>query len=483
MSRRYDLVVLGGGTAGLTAAIGAAGVGARVLLAERARTGGECLWTGCVPSKSLLAAADLAHRMRTADRVGLEPTPPRVQLGAVMARVRAVQGQLHAHDSPERLRREGVEVAHGHARFVGPGRIDVDGRRVVYRTALIATGSRPVLPPVDGMADVGALTTDTVWDLDELPRRLVVLGGGPTGCELAQAYARLGSEVTLVEMRPHLLAREEPEARELIATHLRREGVDVRLEAGALRTEGDGAGAGRLTVASRGGREELAFDRLLVATGRRAVTADLGLETVGVALDEAGAVRTDRYLRTTGSKVFAAGDVTGGPPFTHVAAYQAGLVVTNALFHLRRAASYDDVPWVTFTDPEVGRVGLNEREARRRLGDDVTVARFDYAESDRAVCAARAYGFVKLIADRRRRLIGATVAAPTGGEAVAELAAWVGRGGKLAEVSRTVHAYPTFARGAKRAADEHLRGVWLSDRVRRFTRPVLALLRWFERPG
>lgn len=481
MTGRYDMVVLGGGTAGLTAAMGAAGVGARVLLAERDRTGGDCLWTGCVPSKSLLAAADVAHRMRTADRLGLEPVEPEVDLGRVMARVRAVQDELAEHDSPARLRRHGVEVVHGAARFAGPGEVMVDGRAVAYRTAVVATGSRPVLPPVDGLEDVDPLTSDTVWDLERLPGRLAVLGGGPTGCELAQAYARLGSEVTLVEMLPHLLDREEPEAQELIASHLRADGVDVRLDTRAVRAERDGDG-GRLTVVSGAGTDTIAFDRILVATGRRATTAGLALEAVGVELDDDGNVRTDRYLRTTGSKVFAAGDVTGGPPFTHAAAYEAGLVVTNALFHLRRAATYDDVPWVTFTDPEVGRVGLTEAQARRRYGPDTIVARFDYDRADRAVCAARAYGFAKLIADGRGRLVGATVAAPAGGEAIAELAAWVRQGSDLTDVSRTVHAYPTFARGAKRAADEHLREVWLSERVRRVTRPLLTLLRWVERP-
>lgn len=481
MTRRYDMVVIGGGTAGLTAAIGAAGVGARVALVERDRTGGDCLWTGCVPSKSLLAAADLVHRMRTADELGLEPVEPEVDLGRIMERVRRVQDRLGEHDSPERLRRHGVEVVQGDARFEAPGTVAVDGRRLAYRTALIATGSRPVLPPIDGIEHVEPLTTDTVWELDHLPPRLVVLGGGPTGCELAQAFARLGSEVTLIEMLPNLLDREEPEAQELIASHLEQDGVDLRLGTRAVRAEPTDRG-GALVVETGTGHERVPFDRVLVATGRRPTTTGLGLHAVEVELDGAGNVRTDRYLRTTGSGIFAAGDVTGGPPFTHVAAYEAGLVVPNALFHLRRAASYVDVPWVTFTDPEVGRVGLTEAQARQRYGEDVTVAWFDYARADRAVTAGRAYGFAKLVADRKGTLVGATVAAPSGGEAIAELAALVTRGGQLSDISRTVHAYPTFARGVKRAADEHLREIWLSERVRRIARPVLALLRWVERP-
>lgn len=481
MTRRYDMVVLGGGTGGLTAAIGAAGVGARVALVERDRTGGDCLWTGCVPSKSLLATADLVHRMRTADRVGLEPVEVQVDLARVMQRVRAVQDRLAEHDSPERLGRHGVEVVHGDGRFERPGTVAVGGRRLHYRTAVIATGSRPMLPSVDGIGDHPAFTTETIWQLEELPRRLLVLGGGPTGCELAQAFARLGSQVTLIEQQPHLLAGEEPESQQLIVSHLRAEGVDVRLGTRAVRVVSDGNG-GRLTVGPSRGDGPIPFDVLLVATGRRATTEGLGLDAVGVGLDADGNVRTDRYLRTTGSKVFAAGDVTDGPPFTHAAAYQAGLVVTNALFHLRRAVSYHDVPRVTFTDPEVARVGMTEAEARQRHGDDVVVARFDYAEADRAVTAGRAYGFAKLIADGKRRLLGATITAPAGGEAIAEIAAWLREGGTLTDVSQTVHAYPTFTRGVKRAADEHLRTVWLSDRVRTLTRPLLALLRWAERP-
>lgn len=481
MSRRYDMVVLGGGSAGLTAAIGAAGVGARVLLAERDRTGGDCLWTGCVPSKSLIAAADLAHRMRTADGLGLGAVEPDVDLGTIMARVRAAQQRIARHDSPERLAHHGVEFVRGSARFVEPGTVEVDGRRVAYRTAVIATGSHPVLPPVEGLEEVGALTTETVWGMEQLPGRMVVLGGGPTGCELAQAYARLGSDVTLVEMLPHVLDREGQEARDLVAAHLHADGVDLRLSARPVRAEREGTG-GRLVVESGSGADTIGFDRILVATGRRASTASLDLAKVGVELDPDGNVVVDRLLRTTGSKVFAAGDVIGGPPFTHVAAYEASLVVTNALFHLRRAVSYDHVPWVTFTDPEVARVGLTEGQARERFGADVTVARFDYGAVDRAICVGRDYGFAELIADGRGRLVGATVAAPSGGEVVAELAAWMQKGGTLTDISQTVHAYPTFARGTKLAADEHLRGVWLSDRVRRVTRPLLTLLRWIERP-
>jgi pyruvate/2-oxoglutarate dehydrogenase complex dihydrolipoamide dehydrogenase (E3) component len=476
--RRYDLAVVGGGTAGLVTAIGAAGLGARVVLVERHRTGGDCLWTGCVPSKSLIAAAELAHRIRTADAVGLEPREPEIDFAAVMGHVRAAQARIAPHDSPERLRSEGVEVVPGSATFLHSGGLAVEGRALAFRTAVIATGSEPVVPPIDGLQDADAVTTDDVWALEALPERLIVLGGGPVGCELAQAFARLGSRVAIVEAGGGLLPAEEPEAGALLVERFAGEGIDVRLEATATRAE---PGGDRQLVLERAGSEErLPFDRVLIATGRRPLTAGLGLQAAGVEVTENGAVEVDPTLRTSATGIFAAGDVTGALPFTHVAAQQGRLVVPNALFHARRRFERDAVPWVTFTDPEVARVGLSETEARARHGE-VVVERHDYAELDRAITAGTAYGFAKLVADARGRLLGATVAAPAGGEAIAELAARVRAGGKVADISQTVHAYPTFAEGPARAADEHLRKRFLNERTRRLTRPALAVLRLLDR--
>ena len=481
-AHRYDLVILGGGTAGLVAAFGAAALGARVALCERrSQTGGDCLWTGCVPSKSLLAAAELAHRMRTADGVGLAPVEPEIDFARVMAHVHRAQRRIEPNDSVERLRAEGVEVIHGAARFLGHNRLGAGATEVRFRRALIATGTEPVLPQLEGIGEADLLTTDSVWDLEEQPGRLVILGGGPTGCELGQAFARLGTSVTIVERAEGLLAGEEPEASELVARCLSEDGVELRLGAEALRVARDGDAGGRALVVSDCGEEHLLpFDRLLVATGRRPVTNELGLDAVGVEADERGAVTVDATLRTSARGIFAAGDVTGGLPFTHVAAQHARLVVANALFHARSRFSSRAVPWVTFTDPEVARVGLSEGQARARFGDRVAVERHGYDELDRAIVAGRAYGFAKLVAGPRGRLVGATVAAPAGGEAIAELAARVEAGGKLADVSHAVHAYPTFAEGPARAADEHVRARFLNERVRRVTRPALTLLRALE---
>jgi pyruvate/2-oxoglutarate dehydrogenase complex dihydrolipoamide dehydrogenase (E3) component len=472
------MVVIGGGTAGMIAAVGAAGVGARVLLAEGERTGGECLWTGCVPSKALIAAARRAHDMRTADRVGLVPTEPDVDLARIMVRVHDVIATIEPHDSPAQLRRKGVEVVRAHARFLRPGAVAVGDRRVRYRAALIATGSTPAFPPVDGLQGAAPLTTDTLWDLDALPARLVILGGGPVGCELGQAFARLGSAVTIVEMADRLLPQTEPRAGALIADVLRREGVDVHTSTRAVH-----AAADRLTVAGPDGADAtLAFDRLLVATGRRPRTAGLGLDRVGVRTDDRGFVRVDATMRTTGRNVFAAGDITGRMPFTHVAGAQGNRVVANALFRLRRPIDERRIPWTVFTDPEVAHVGLTEGEARRRWGGDAIVASNDYSEVDRAVTDARTTGFATLVADPRGRLVGATIVAESAGESIAELAAWMRNGARLGDIGATIHAYPTLTEGPWRAALEHLRGRYLSPRVRRWTRPLLAILRHVDAP-
>lgn len=472
MRRRYDLVVLGGGTGGLVSSLIAAGAGARVALIERDRTGGDCLWTGCVPSKSLIAAAGLAHRMRHAGDVGLAPVQPQIDFAAVMDHVWGAIRTIEPHDSPERLRAAGVDVVRAEGRFTAPGRIQAGDRELRFRTAIIATGSHPVVPPIPGLEAADPLTTDTVWDLRELPARLVVLGGGPIGCELSQAFARLGAEVTLVEMSDRLLLKEEPRASELIAQRLAEDGVDVRLgHAAAI------FASGKLTLASG---DPVAFDRVLVATGRAPRTAELGLDVAGVATDASGAVEVDARLRTSARGIYAVGDVTGLVPFTHVAAHHARVATPNALFHTRTNVS-DTLPWVTFTDPEVARVGLSEAQARERWGDRAIVAEHDYAGLDRAITAGERHGFARLVADPRGRLVGATVAAPGGGEAIAELTAWISRGEKLAAVSRSVHAYPTLAEGPARAADAYLAARYASPRLRAIARPVLAMLRTIER--
>ncbi|MGD9735981.1 MAG: NAD(P)/FAD-dependent oxidoreductase [Solirubrobacterales bacterium] len=476
MSRRYDLVIVGGGTGGLVSALVAAAVGARVALVESERTGGDCLWTGCVPSKSLIAAADLAHRMRHADAVGLQPVDPAIDFTRVMDHVRRSIETIEPHDSPTRLRDAGIEVIHARGRFTAPGVLDVAGRQLRWRTAIIATGSRPSVPAIPGLAAAEPLTSDTVWDLRELPTRLIVLGGGPIGCELGQAFARLGSHVTLLEVADRLLPREEPRASELVASRLIADGVDLRLGHRVAAVDS----ANELIVDGPHGRTEVSFDRILVAAGRAPRTDELGLDSVGVAVAPDGTVVVDERLRTSNPRIYAVGDVTGLLAFTHVAAHHARVATPNALFHLRTKVS-QALPAVTFTDPEVARVGLTEAQARRRWGEKVTVAHSDYAELDRAITAGEPHGFATLVGDPRGRLVGATVAAPDGGESIAELTAWLSQGAKIDAVSQAVHAYPTFAEGAARAADQHIAARYATPRVRRITRGILRALRAIER--
>ncbi len=485
-----DLVVLGGGTAGLVSAVGAAGIGARVTLVEEDRTGGDCLWTGCVPSKALLSAARVVHAARTADRFGLGTAELTVDLGAVMDAVRVAQDTIAPHDSPERLRGEGVTVLAGRARLAGPGLVHVDladgGTTTLRtRTALIATGSRPVLPPVDGLADCEPLTSDTVWALRTLPRRLVVLGGGPIGCELGQAFARLGSEVTIVEMEGSLVPREEPEAAAVLLEVLREEGVQVRVGTKAVRVEETASGK-VLTIETTDDRHQttrIPFDEILVAAGRRPSTAGLGLEAAGVALTPRGHVEVDDTMRTSARWVFAAGDVNGLLPFTHAAGAQAGLVVTNALFGLKRRFDAERIPWATFTEPEIGRIGLTEAEAVARHGaQDVEVATFPMARLDRAIAAKAPHGVVKLVAGPKDRLVGATIVGESGGDVIATVTAWLTQGATLSDVGQTTMAYPTFAEGPGKAAGEVLRDRFLSPRTRRIAKPVLSTSRMVRRP-
>lgn len=438
----YDLVVIGGGSGGLTGARTAARLGARVLLVERSRLGGDCLWTGCVPSKTLLhVAADVRAAARTR-RFGLT-VDGTVDLEAAMDAVRQAITRIEPHDAPDALAEDGVETVLSEAVFDGPRSVRIEGRHVSFRYALIATGSHPTLPPIPGLGQIAPLTSDTVWDLRKLPERLVVLGGGPIGCELAQAFARLGSHVVLAEALERLLPREEPDVAEVVRGALEADGVGVLT---GFRTERAEPGV------LHGSDRVLEFDAVLVTTGRTANASELGLERAGIEVTERGHVRVDSRLRTINRRIYAAGDVTGLSAFTHLAGVQGAAAATDALLGVRRRIDYRAVPWVTFTDPELARVGLTAAEAAERYGSGARSWTYPHERVDRAVADNQTRGFTRLVADPRGRIVGASIIAPRAGELIAELATAVRRGQRPAELARTVHPYPTYGDGPWHAA-------------------------------
>ncbi|GGL89125.1 dihydrolipoyl dehydrogenase family protein [Nakamurella endophytica] len=469
-----DLLVVGGGTAGLVAARTAARLGASVLLVERVRTGGECLWTGCVPSKALLAAAHAAADARAAARLGVRVGDGThgavaVDFPAVLAGVRRAIAAVQPDDSVESLEAGGVEVLSGTARFTGPAAAEVDtgaaGVRVVrFRSAVLATGSDPVVPDVPGLAGAAPLTNEDVWTVDDLPRRLLVVGGGAIGCELGQAFARLGSAVTLVESGSRLLVREDPEAAALLARALAADGIDLRTGV-ALRSvhpAADGAHRAELSDGTTVG-----FERVVVAAGRRPRTAGLELAAAGVDVDEHGQVVTDTALRTSNPWIFAAGDVTAHPRFTHVAGVHGSTAAGNAVLGLRRRAD-PAVPRVTFTQPEVAAVGVAAQDGRHVL----TVR---HEEVDRARAEDAGPGFTRLVLDRRNRIVGATVVGPRAGEMLSELALAVRLRCTAADLAGTMHAYPTYADGSWKAAIARVQDQ-LDGRLARLA--VQVLRRW-----
>nr|WP_206022792.1 bifunctional TVP38/TMEM64 family protein/FAD-dependent oxidoreductase [Halomonas bachuensis] len=464
----YDIVVVGGGSAGLVASYIAAAVKARVMLVERDKLGGDCLNTGCVPSKALIRAARLAEEIRDAGRYGIHAGEPRVDFAAVMGHVQRAIHQVEPHDSRERYEGLGVEVLAGEACLQDPWRVRVrgdEGERVVTtRHVIIASGARPKVPPLPGLEAVEVLTSDNLWQLTTLPGRLVVLGGGPIGCELGQSFARLGSRVSLVEMGPQLLPREDLDAADALRLRLEREEVTLWLDTRAVRVVPDEAPeAGHLLEVERrlaSGELEthrLPFDRLLVAVGRQASVAGMGLEALGVETRPDGTLAVDENLQSVLPNVWACGDVAGPFQLTHASAHQAWHATVNALFgeFKRFRVSYRALPAVTYTEPEVARVGLSEREARAR-GIDFEVTRYELAELDRAIAEGQTEGFVKVLTvPGRDRILGASVVGRGAGELLAEFTLAMTHGIGLNKLLATVHPYPTWSEAAKATA-----GVW-----------------------
>ncbi|MEM1088987.1 MAG: FAD-dependent oxidoreductase [Pseudomonadota bacterium] len=445
-----NIIAIGGGSAGLVTSFIAAAVKAKVALVTDDKMGGDCLYTGCVPSKSLLRSARFMQDVRQHQAFGFASASAEVDFAAVMGRVQKIIETIEPHDSPERYESLGVECVSGHAKIVSPWEVEVDGRRLSAANIVIATGGKPFVPPIDGIDECDYLTSDTLWELSEQPDRLVILGGGPIGCEMAQAFARLGSQVELVERGERLLAREDTDAAELVQQALADNGVSLRLQHTAVRVE-DGK---TLICEGPDGEVSLPFDRLLVAVGRRANTKGLGLEEMGIETEPNGTVSVNDHLQTRYPNIYACGDVIGPYQFTHSASHEAWYCAVNALFGKFRKfrVDYSVLPWVTFTEPELARVGLNETEAREQ-GIDHQVIHYSLEGLDRALADEAAHGFVKVItAGKSDKILGATVVGHHGGELLAEFTLAMRHGLGLKKIMGTIHPYPTFSEATKFAA-------------------------------
>jgi pyruvate/2-oxoglutarate dehydrogenase complex dihydrolipoamide dehydrogenase (E3) component/uncharacterized membrane protein YdjX (TVP38/TMEM64 family) len=462
--RHFDrnLVVIGAGAGGLVTAYIAAAVKAKVTLVEAHKMGGDCLNYGCVPSKALIKSAKLAHQMRHASKYGLSDTAPSFSFRAVMQRIHDVIRAIEPHDSVDRYTGLGVEVLQGYAKIVNPWTVEIalnDGGKQVLttRSIVIAAGARPFVPPLPGLSEAGYVTSDTLWDtfakLDEVPRRLVVLGGGPIGCELTQAFARLGSQVTQVEMAPRLMLREDEEVSALVQQAMQADGVRVLTGHKALRCERDGDA--KVLVAEAAGTEvRIEFDELICAVGRVARLQGYGLEDLGIPTQRT--VETNEYLQTIYPNIYAAGDVAGPFQFTHVAAHQAWYAAVNALFgdFKKFKADYSVIPWATFVDPEVARVGLNEQEAREK-GIAYEVTKYGIDDLDRAIADSEAHGFVKVLTvPGKDRILGVTIVGTHASDLLAEYVMAMKHGLGLNKLLGTIHTYPTLAEANKYAAGE-----------------------------
>ncbi len=454
---RYNLVVIGAGTAGLITAAGSAGLGARVALIERAFMGGDCLNVGCVPSKALIRSARAAAQVRDAGGFGVEvPAGTRVNFPLVMERMRRLRASISPNDSARRYAGLGVDVFLGSGRFSGPDTVEVGGKTLRFRRAVLATGARASKPAIPGLAEAGYLTNETVFTLTELPRRLAVIGAGPIGCELAQAFARFGSKVSLLNNHDHILPREDPEAAALVQKALVRDGVRLIQPCSTSRVDKQGADK-VLTVNCHGADQQLHVDEILVGVGRSPNVADLNLEAVGVAYDSKRGVHVNDRLQTSNPRIYAAGDICSRFAFTHAADAMARIVIQNALFYGRARASALTIPWCTYTDPEVAHVGMDEEEARW-AGIPIQTFVQPLHDVDRALLDGEAEGFAKVhVRAGTDTIVGATLVATHAGDMISELTlAMVGKLG-LGTLARTIHPYPTQAECIKKIADAYNR--------------------------
>ena len=475
---RYNLVVIGGGTAGLIAAAGAAGLGAKVALVERHLLGGDCLNVGCVPSKGVIRASRAIFDARAGGEFGVRHGDGiGFDFAAAMERMRRLRADISHHDSARRFRDElGVDVFIGQGSFSGPDSVEVDGKKLFFKRAAVCTGARASAPPIPGIAEAGYLTNETVFSLTELPRRLAVIGGGPIGCELAQAFARFGSKVTIIEYVGHLLSREDADAAEIVQQAMVRDGIELCMQAKILQVALRG-GEKVISLEQDGRTLVLGVDEILVGIGRAPNVEGLNLEAAGIAYDLKQGVKVNEMLQTTNPHVYAAGDICFPFKFTHTADALARILIANALFMGRQKTSALTIPWCTFTDPEIAHVGMYERDAKGK-GIEVTTLTVPLSDIDRAVLDGEAEGFARVhLRSGTDKILGATIVARHAGEMINEFSLAITNGLGISAIGRTIHPYPTQAEVIKRLADAHNR-----MRLTPFVKKVLGgWLKWQRR--
>ena len=472
----YNLVIIGAGTGGLVTAAGAAGLGARVALVESHLMGGDCLNVGCVPSKCLIRSARFAAEARRAQEFGAElPGEVTVDFAKVMERMRSLRSRISGNDSAQRFRELGVDVYFGHARFTGEYTVEVAGKTLEFHRAVIATGARAVRPEGEGLEEAGFLTNETLFNLTELPRRLAVFGAGPLGCEMAQAFARLGSQVTIIERKGRLLTKEDPDAMEIVNAAFRRDGIDIRINTTVVRCSRQN-GVKQVHVLTEGRKGVIECDEILVGAGRRPNVEGMDLEKMNIEYDTRHGVKVDDYLRTTNPGVYAVGDVCLDYKFTHAADAAARIVIQNALFPVHKRFSALVIPWCTYTDPEIAHVGLYEHEAEAR-GLSVATFMEPLAHVDRAVVDGETAGMVKVhVEEGTDHILGATIVATHAGEMINEITLAMAHGIGLGAISNVIHPYPTQSEAIRRVAD-----AWNRTRLKPMVKAVLKKVLEWER--
>ena len=465
----FNTVVIGAGSAGLVAAYIAAAVKAKVALIEKGKMGGDCLNTGCVPSKAIIRTAKFLSHVKRSEEFGVHTASAEFDFKDVMDRVRGIIGVIEHHDSVERYTGLGVDCFSGHAYIESPYCVDVDGTKMTTRSIVVATGAEPAVPALPGIGEIQYYTSDTIWEIDQLPKRLLVLGGGPIGCELSQAFARLGSEVTQIQRLDRIMPREDAEFSEMVLEQFRAEGIDVRLQHHARRFVTENGST--MMICDHAGQEvQIEFDVLLVAVGRRARVKGFGLEELGIDLTDQGTIEVNEYLETNIPNIYAIGDVAGPYQFTHFGSYQATSAASNALLRpfFRRRIDYSVIPWATFTEPEVARVGINEQEAKQRNIDyEVTV--YDFKDLSRAIADSEAKGQIKVLTPPGKdKILGVTIAGEHAGDLIAEFVFAMQHGLGLNKILGTIHIYPTLAESVRFAA-----GNWKRKQVSERTMRIL----------